>query len=250
MRVCIAVATFGNRILNFRLPMKVDGVVYLIVHQNHQGCTFPGFLNRDDVVYFTMDGVGISRSRNFAIRNSESEYLYFMDDDTEIYPNEIYDLCQRMRVDKVAAATAEFIYVDGTKKNYRSYVHRHTKVSLARVSSIEICINRKMTTGVYFDERFGLGAKYPSGEEYIYLNSLLQRGRDIFHYPIITSVHPVITSGQDFFSSADKILAKKMMIIEIFPKLHFFVRLLFVMKKLRVLLGSDRLFTFIRLFLL
>ena len=63
-------------------------------------------------------------------------------------------------------------------KNYRQDAVSNLDFrGILRISSIEFFINLdKVNKGnLRFDERFGLGAKYPSGEENILLADLLKR---------------------------------------------------------------------------
>ena len=249
LKVCIAISTYGMRIDSISLPLPVIGVSYLIIHQKPNEGNF--FLrNREDVTYIPTDSIGISSSRNLGIENNKSDYLYFMDDDTIIYPEGIVHICQLMRTDAVDVATCMFKYMNGSSKSYRKNAFDHNIYSLAKVSSIEICVNSKTTREVFFNQSFGLGAEYPSGEEYIYLATLLRAGKKIRFYPIATSTHPDVTSGQDFYSTKNKILAKKVMIEKVFPNTHLLVKTIFFLKKLPDLFVSKSIFKFFKGFFL
>jgi len=69
---------------------------------------------------------------------------------------------------------------------------------------------------IKFDERFGLGTNFPSGEEYIFITDCFKSGLTVKYLPINIGVHPNETSGMDFYTTPEKVLAKREMIKRIF----------------------------------
>ena len=48
---------------------------------------------------------------------------------------------------------------------------------------------------IYFDERFGLGSKFPASEEYIFLMDCLTEKLKIVYYPLPLCIHPKESTG-------------------------------------------------------
>ncbi len=73
----------------------------------------------------------------------------------------------------------------------------HTKWTIPRVVSFGITFRRESVkeAGVVFDERFGLGAKYVSGEENIFLKDCLNAGLKVIHVDEAIVQHEHESSG-------------------------------------------------------
>ncbi|MBN3518680.1 hypothetical protein JYB62_01595 [Algoriphagus lutimaris] len=118
------------------------------------------------------------------------------------------DFCEKFDV-KIKKAFQEFPDADiitfkiltPTGENYKNYPessYRHTRKSIFTVSSVEIVFKLESLkkAGIKFDERFGLGASYPSGEETIFLNDAMNKGLNIYFVPEYIVVHPLESSGK------------------------------------------------------
>jgi len=161
---------------------------------------------------------GLSKSRNVAIENCQAEYGYILDDDVVLADGALEDLLERMIHDDVGVATAYFKYMGGGASGaFCDSPYTHNLLTVAKVCSIEICVKISLIKGrILFDEEFGLGSKFPSGEEYIFLTDCLKSGIEVKYYPVCVGFHPDVTSGQDFYTSSQKILAKREMFKRVF----------------------------------
>lgn len=179
----------------------------------------PEITLREDVTYIQLNYPGLCKSRNIGLSNVMTKYAYIMDDDVELDLDKVIELVQKMESDSVDVATCQFKYLDGTfPKKYSVKFFEHDMLSSAKVSSIEICVNIESIRAhkIRFDERFGLGTDWPSGEEYIFLTDCLKAGLKVKYYPIVTGIHPNETSGQDFYTSSSKAVAKREMFKRVF----------------------------------
>lgn len=162
---------------------------------------------------------GLSKSRNLALKNCKAEFGYIMDDDVVLESNSIEKIVMKMVEDSVDIGTSYFKYEDGcsSKPNF-SKPFKHDLFTTAKVSSIEMCIkiDSVKKNSIFFNEKFGLGTNFPSGEEYIFLSDCIKKRLNVNYYPICIGTHPNITSGDDFYSSSEKILAKREMIKHVF----------------------------------
>ena len=178
---------------------------------------------------------GLSKSRNMGLENCSAKYAYIMDDDVEVNLDAIEKLVDFMEQEKIDVATCQYQFKsDNSPRPYSNSTFAHNFLSSARVASIEICLNIQSlkNKNISFDERFGLGTNLPSGEEYILLTDCLKNNLAVKYYPIITGIHPDITSGMDFYSNFPKILAKREMFKRIFGWKSFVFIFAFWLKKL------------------
>lgn len=235
INVSIAVSTYSNRIEQLTLK-EYPNVEYIIVHQSP--CDISSKIsmlleNRNDVSYIPTETIGLSKSRNIAIKNSKGKYIIIMDDDVDFSFNSIEKLTKHMDEDDVDIGTYYHKYTNGKTTKNKEYSFSHNKLNIANPSSIDICLKRESiaASGVLFDENFGLGTSYPSGEEMIFLSDCIKSGLKLKRYPIEVCIHPPVTSGSDFYSSKEKILAKKAMFKRVYGRLGGIMFILFILKK-------------------
>ena len=141
--------------------------------------------------------IGLSRSRNIGIKNSTSDYFWILDDD--IYTD-------KAMIDSIIDSienNISDIYTFRIAKNkegelYKKYLNkRHIdKLHILKVSSIEIVISKKMIDkhSILFNEKFGIGAKYPICEESLFLLECLNYGLKIIHIPKVIVVHEALSA--------------------------------------------------------
>ena len=162
---------------------------------------------------------GLSKSRNLALKNCKADYGYIMDDDVVLEKGAIEKIVTKIVGDCADVGTSYFKYEDGHfSKSNLSKKFKHDLFTVAKVASIEMCvkIDSVKKNNIYFNEAFGLGTDLPSGEEYMFLTDCLKKKLHIYHYPICIGTHPNIISGDDFYSSSEKILAKREMLKYVF----------------------------------
>jgi len=101
-----------------------------------------------------------------------------------------------------------------------------------RVASVEIAFKRNSInkTHLRFDENFGLGALFPTGEENIFLADALDKGLKLLYIPIPIVTHPPESSGQDY-DNIKLVQAKGAMFERIFGLKGYAVSFLFTLKK-------------------
>lgn len=144
---------------------------------------------------------GLARSRMLGVLSSDADLIWLTDDDIEVTPEGVIKAFDRLENSEDDFITTKYA-MDETqvRKKYSLSEFVHNRMSIMKVSSIEIFIKRDnvINKGVAFDTRFGLGATHKSGEENIFLADILNKGGKGCFVPIITSIHREITSGGDF----------------------------------------------------
>lgn len=148
----------------------------------------------------TNPGAGLSAARNIVIERSRADVLVFMDDDARMPPEAIERITTAWvaRPDHAALTFRVDWTGEGRRRAYPTQEIRRDGVrSLTSVASIEMAVSRRALRelNVRFDERFGLGAPFATGEELILLSDLLRRGGSIAFVPEVVAQHPARTSG-------------------------------------------------------
>ncbi len=224
--IAVLISTLYNRLLEIKPNQfpKNDDVYYVVscqgvpehdlsIYENKINEIF-GYKNQSHIF---IQGFGLSRNRNAAINllmklDLKVRYFYISDDDIELCLDgiqEVVEFASANGLDMVAGKIATLDMRDH-KQNYSPSAVALNKLSAARVSSVEmiLSLNAVEKCKLRFDEQFGLGAKYPSGEEYIFVTDLLKQGCRVAFYPTYLCKHPPVTSGHDFYSTPEKIMAK------------------------------------------
>ncbi|POC25998.1 glycosyltransferase [Vibrio vulnificus] len=247
--VQICVSTLNDGIFNIKFS---DDFCYLIIHQVTNGVDYEHLVLRfpANVKYISLKNKGLSLSRNIALRNCDLPYCWIMDDDVEI----------------LSSASSSLNEIINRNPNQYLYVVSHShrlenievkpakKIGLfgaLHISSIDMIINVRSTSSfVSFNENFGLGTDFPSGEEFIFANEVIRKKLGIVKVDTVCSIHPEESSGNDFFSTTNKLKAKRLMFIESVGR--FFGNILyvfFILKKLPLLVKNNAILTVVRSFI-
>lgn len=191
----------------------------VIISQNDKGQVE----NRELVKFLSFDEKGLSKSRNRAIQESDADIGLIADDDLkycENFEEKIHNAFQKYPDADIL--TFKIVTPEGQPyKNYSDKPFKHSRTSIYRVSSVEIVLKLSSikSAGLTFDERFGLGATFKSGEETIFLNDALDAGLKIYFIPENIVIHPIESSGkildQNFFFSKGALI-KRMYVNSIF----------------------------------
>lgn len=194
------ISTCGERIqlLEHLLMAPMPGVSYVVSVQNlqHTFPNIPEFCNRPDVTIHLLEGDGLSRNRNHALKHANADIVVIADDDIVLQPYYVQNIIDSFKWNpKVDVGCFQILTTD-TKKPYKRYPSEAKKLtttaSLKQVSSIEIAFRRAAVTeaDIRFDERFGLGRKANSGEELIFLHTCVQKGLKVHFFPLFIVEHP------------------------------------------------------------
>ena len=231
------ISTLGSRIRKLRLPPPHPDVRYVVIQQADNGF-FPSMpaalVSRSDIKLVRCHRLGLSVSRNLGIQNVETEFCQIYDDDVEIDLQHMLSLPGLFRALGAQVITGSFMFSNGTSpKSYPNNAFQRNLISCGKVSSVEIAfdVGYVKKNSVLFDERFGLGAIYPTGEEFIFLANVIKSGGVVWYLPSSTCIHPPITSGLNFHTNDKAIVAKRKMFFEVFGAQGLLFTALFAVKK-------------------
>ncbi|MDG1733770.1 MAG: glycosyltransferase [Thalassotalea sp.] len=199
MDINILISTYANRISQLDtvlLPLQA-GIKYCIAHQGYYSHEMPAFLNRKDISYFPIESLGVTKSRNFLIKKSSGDILYFCDDDITL-PSNFYNILVNAHKQYMADVITFRIEDEYGKlrKNYSANTFERSKLSILSVGTIEISVKASESNlNIHFDEEIGAGTDLPCGDEAIYLSKFLHRNKKIIYVPETIAIHPIESSG-------------------------------------------------------
>ena len=196
--ITVAIATIGARMHNIVLPAPVEGLRYEVLVQRPPR-RMP-VSDRTDLRYRALDTQGLSHSRNSALAQCETPFLVFADDDMELDVQGLKALAAEMiRAPGLAFAAgwrAGRLPVTGR----RAGRYRLRKLNAGRICAPELMIRMDPIRrhNIRFDPRFGVGAEYPVGEDYIFTCDMLDAGLCGVAFPIVTGAHPDLSTGDNW----------------------------------------------------
>jgi len=244
----ITISTLFERLAKIQINQfpKHENIKYVISCQGEKKYNDGYYLTQikdifgEDVICGWELKPGLSNNRNNAIKlaceyyKDTGSYIYICDDDVTPNIDGLLTSAHMMMNKKINCITGIITTDYGYFKNYPNASYEITKFSAARVSSVEIMIDLDFLCKheVFFDSDFGLGSKYPSGEEYIFITDILKKKGIAYYHPIEFCSHPPVSSGSDFYTSNIKIMSKGAMLKRIFkfPISHILM-LVFSLKK-------------------
>jgi len=197
----IIVPTLGTRLVELRqLLDSLEKQTFkqfetiIAIQGNHDEVAQVAAEFKLDIKICNLNKRGLSYARNKAIDLiSESCSLVTFSDDDCWYPENAFEIVSsRMKGGKdcrcyqIYDPTINEYYKNYPKEPNQSFSYRE----ILGVSSIEIFIPKFIIdSGVRFDERFGLGTPYPSGEENIFLFDIVKKQYTVSYSPEIIVYH-------------------------------------------------------------
>ncbi len=239
MKLEVLISTLNEGINNIEniFHDRKENLQYLINHQIWKFKVDAEIKNRlqrrDDVNVFVRYEKGLSKNRNQAIENASCEICLIADDDIELVDGaekKILDaFYNNPDADIITFQIESSMRRMSKKYSQRAFWYNFKK--LAHISSIEIAFKKSSIkdSGIFFDEVFGLGARYPIGEEFIFLTDAYRKGLKILYLPEVIVSHPHPSSGARL--DDETIFARGAMFARVFGWKAFIVNFLFSIKK-------------------
>lgn len=151
--------------------------------------------------FFEFKEKGLSKSRNRALDKAQGDIILFADDDVSFVDDLESKIIRAFeQYPDADVITFRVQTPDGLayKSSYSDTKFTHTRSSIYKVSSVEIAVRSSSVKkhSIRFDENFGLGAQFKSGEEVIFLNDCLDAGLKVIYVPEVIVFHPLESSGK------------------------------------------------------
>ena len=172
--------------------LKLNEIVrFLVIVQRSNEASKVVLLNNVKWIY--TNAVGLSKSRNIGIENSETDYIWFLDDDVS------FQNINLMKVVSTIVDSNKDYYLGQIQctdcamafRNY-NYVFKNSPLSMLKRSSIEIIFSREflLNHNLRFREDLGLGTPLISGEENCLLLSALKFSKNYSLLEFFIVRHP------------------------------------------------------------
>lgn len=198
--ISILVSTIDNRIQRVKnvLLSPRDDVEYIVSHQYTSDIykVIPDDLKkRSDVTISQIEGKGVSKSRNNAIRLASGDIALLSDDDVTYQHSYIDTVKETFQNNPDFDVILFKIKTRGGEPEYKNYPEDQVelKKKIFAVSTIEISLNLKKIkeSALYFDERFGVGQDLLiNSEESIFVEDCINEGLKVVYVPEYIVEHP------------------------------------------------------------
>ncbi len=213
MMINVIIPTLGTRIEEIkRLLNSLENQSYkkinviIISQDNHNVIENIISEYELELKHIKLEKKGLSYARNQGLKFVKGGIITFSDDDCWYPENAFEQVIKEFKNNDVSALSFQ-IYDPQVQKFYKEYPIDPVKVlnlrGVLKISSIEFFINLNEIDreDLIFDERFGLGANYPSGEENILLVDLLKKKYKISYINQIIVFHKKKDQGNKVINS-------------------------------------------------
>ena len=202
IKLQVLICTLGEagikRIIEAHHP-NIPEVEYLVSWQLPDGdMEIPEELKqRKDFKVFKNNTRGLSKNRNIALSLATAPYCLISDDDLDYSEDGLLQIIQKFE-DDPELDIATFKYSGNDCKFYPDFSFDLRKPPKGYfVTSFEIAFRRNkiIKSQIKFNENFGIGAKFPAGEEDLFIYNLLKKRLKGYFFPIIIAHHEGLTTG-------------------------------------------------------
>ncbi len=185
MKIDVLISTMNKASYDLLDSMRIDSdcvVVNQCGKDSFEEFSYRGY----QVKWINSSEIGLSRSRNLAIKNSSADICVLADDDL-VYVDG-YSSCVLGAFDNLSLADILAFKVDGIGRSFKVYpgdVKKLNFFSLMKVSSVQIAFKRDrfIDKSIFFREEFGAGSIFYAGEESVLLSECRRKGLNIYFVP-------------------------------------------------------------------
>lgn len=244
----VGFSTLAERVGNIEPPkLSISHRVFLSI-QDPNNSTEPLPTN------FAFDSVksserGVAKSRNTVLRNANTRYLLFADDEIVFLDRGIKLAVQYLEEHpECDLVLAQAIDTTGAlRKRYSKKIVKLSKFNSAKAATYEMIVrvDSIKAKDVYFDEEFGAGVSNYIGDEYIFIADLINKGGIAMFLPVTIAIHPKDSSGSLWGTDQD-LIARAQVFQRVFGRLAPFVRAAFFFKNYRKTKGRGNFRKFVR----
>ena len=211
--ITVAISTIaenmGRFLNNFPFESLRDADEVLIIIQGILDSKPMEFSNKYTII--EDNSKGVSRSRNIGLLHANCDYIWFMDDDILLNNDAIITVKNYILKYNADIFTVRMQTFDRDAP-YKNYPNKHIldRGDIINISTVEIIASRGfiLESKVRFNESLGLGTKYPSCEENIFLLDLFDLGAEMIHIPEYVQKHPFVNRRTMHFTDPNILFAK------------------------------------------
>ena len=199
--ISIIIPTIGR---SMQLDALLHSITYstyknyevIIIDQNQTGMLDHIILKYKDffsIRHVPVNFVGAAKARNYGYKFSDGQYLFFPDDDSELYAETLalfIEYSQKTRADVLFGKCEDREFGDsaGSFSDKSGYLSLEDHEGMFIEATM--FIKREIFAEFFFDESFGVGAFYGAEEAYDLVLRMLHEHVVIFYTPEIKIYHP------------------------------------------------------------
>lgn len=168
----------------------------IVVDQNRMMIADDVILKYNDILpiqHIKVNFIGVSKARNYGLQFAKGQYLFFPDDDSELFPDTL-----ALSVESLKSTGADVLFGKSVDRTFADSVtvfsDKSGYLSLKRYEKmfIEFTMFIKKNTFLKFlyDESFGVGTFYGAEEGHDLVLRMLHKKIVIFYTPEIRIYHP------------------------------------------------------------
>lgn len=169
----------------------------LIVNQTTKDCLL--YSKYKNIRVLNVFEKGLAKSRNLALKNAKGDICLVADDDVKYNSNFEYIIIDSFR-DNTTADIITFKMKDFEGNDFKFYTESnwHNLKSLMQVNSVVVAFKTEKIRkkNITFNDYFGLGATFETGDEYIFLRDSLNAGANIWFASKYILKHEYNSSGR------------------------------------------------------
>ncbi|MGI2072223.1 glycosyltransferase [Shewanella baltica] len=155
----------------------------------------------DGIKIIKLTSKGLSKSRNVAIKETFTEWVWFQDDDFSINEIQLSSFLESSLTNNIDIALIRIGSLENCEKYYKNYVgySKFTRLLSLKVSSIEIIakVNFIKENTIAFDERLGLGTELPCCEENKFMLDSFDKGANIHFFSQTLCYHTTLPENRN-----------------------------------------------------
>ena len=244
----VGFSTLAERVNNIEPPrLSIAHKVFLSIQDPHNS-------SEPLPTNFVFDSVksserGVAKSRNTVLRNADTKYLLFADDEIVFLDRGIKLALEYLEEHPECdlVLTQALDTTGALRKRYSKKRVQLTKFNSAKAATYEMIVrvDTIKSKDVYFDETFGAGVSNYIGDEYIFIADLINKGGTAMFLPITIAIHPKESSGSLWGTDRD-LIARAQVFQRVFGTLAPFVRAVFFFKNYGKTKGRGNFIKFVR----
>lgn len=232
--ISLCISTCGDRIVQLSNWTFDERLNYLVLWQRC-GSVLNEPIFPSNVQLINSESIGVTITRNIALEQCSTKWLWFMDDDVYIPKESIDRLLKLLPIHEDTDVLVTAVNFGVTKKS-RTFVGSTSSIfSVFSVGTIQIicCPMIARKCGCFFPTNMGAGSQYPVCDEPVFLSRMLKNARvRLCGIPEVTVTHPPLSSGMDLHSPGH-LISRAMFFREAFGlPLCIFLSTIFVIKHL------------------
>ncbi|HFI0592028.1 TPA: glycosyltransferase, partial [Streptococcus suis] len=237
----VLVATLNNKnVPELVKNMNLSEVDTIVVNQSTSGRSETHLEKVEHSTIIYSDRLGLSASRNDAIAQAEDSAICQIADDDLVFVDQYESIVEKAYQEFPDADIIAFFVDHEVDKLSKTPLKKGRIFHLAsmKISSVQICFKKSSLTQnkIEFDERFGIGAMYGSGEENILLFDALKKGLKIYSYPVKIATLKDRPSQWDRSNTPEVCKKRGAIYKRMSPKLYWLLILQFAIRKRKMML--------------